>query len=253
MRNSHLLLALFFLFGVASTGVGEMTKINKEGKTKDQILKEFPNLTVANIEESPIKGLYEITAGDNIFYWSKEGYVIFGEMFSKDGVSITSEKRKKLWSAKINRIPFDKALKIGNGRNVVVEFSDPDCPYCRKINEFLSKRKDVTRYIFLYPLLKLHKDSSNKAAFILSAKDRVRAHDEVYSGKYDNPPLPKQSDASLKLVRDCIDIAQTVGIPGTPVLWVNGTFVNGADMQRIAALLDEKSGGERAAGSPGVP
>jgi thiol:disulfide interchange protein DsbC len=238
MRNSLLLLALLFLLGAATTGVGEMTKNNEESKTKDQILKEFPNLTVGNIEESPIKGLYEITAGDNIFYWCKEGYVIFGEMFSKDGVSITSDKRKKLWSAKINRIPLDKALKIGNGRNVVIEFTDPDCPYCRKVNEFLSKRTDVTRYIFLYPLAELHKDSPNKAAFILSAKDKVHAHDEVYSGKYDNPPIPRQSDASLKLVRDYINIARTVGIPGTPVLWVNGTFVNGADMQRIAALLD---------------
>jgi thiol:disulfide interchange protein DsbC len=235
VRNSHLLLALLFLLGVAGPGVGEMTPINKESKTKDQILKEFPNLTVGNIEESPIKGLFEITAGDNIFYWSREGYVIFGEMFSKDGVSITSEKRKKLWSAKISRIPLGKALKIGNGRNVVVEFTDPDCPYCRKVNEFFSKRTDVTRYVFLYPVAKLHKEAPNKAAFILSAKDKVRAHDEVYSGKFDNPPIPRQSDASLKLVEDSINIARTVGIPGTPVLWVNGTFVNGADMQRIAA------------------
>jgi thiol:disulfide interchange protein DsbC len=239
MRNHHILLVVFILLGVASIGAGEMAKNDsKVLKTKEQILKEFPNLKAQNVEESPIKGLYEVTAGDNIFYWSPEGYVIFGEMFSDKGVAITSDKRKKLWSTKINQIPLDKALKIGSGKNVVVEFSDPDCPYCRKVNEFLSKRTDVSRYIFLYPIEKLHKDAPNKAAFILSAMDKVRAHDEVYSGKYDNPPIPKQSDVSLKLVEDYITIARKVGIPGTPVLWVNGTFVNGADMQRIAALLD---------------
>lgn len=239
MRNNYLLLAVLFLLGVASTGVGEMIKNdNKESKTKEQILKEFPNLKATDISESPIKGLYEVIAGDTVFYWNPDGYVIFGEMFSKEGVSITGEAKRKVWSAKINRIPLDKALKIGSGRNVVVEFTDPDCPYCRKVNEFLSKRSDVIRYIFLFPIAKLHKDASNKAAYILSAQDKVQAHDEIYSGKYDNPPIPKQSDASLKLVEDSINIARAVGIPGTPVLWVNGTFVNGADMQRIAALLD---------------
>jgi thiol:disulfide interchange protein DsbC len=242
MKNKLIfILAVLFLLGVVSTGAGEMTKNDDKGiKTKEQILKEFPNLKVTDIAESPIKGLYEVTAGDNIFYWSEEGYVIFGDMFSKDGVSVTAEKRKKIWSTRINRVPLDKAVKIGNGKNVVVEFTDPDCPYCRKVNEYLSKRTDLTRYIFLYPLSQIHKDSANKVAYILSAKDKVFAHDEIYSGKYDKTPTPKQSDVSLKLVEDYISIARTVGIPGTPVLWVNGYFVNGADMQQIAALLDRR-------------
>jgi thiol:disulfide interchange protein DsbC len=165
---------------------------------------------------------------------------------------MTVEKRKKLWNAKASRIPLAKALRIGCGRNVVIEFTDPDCPYCRKVNLFLSKRKDVTRYIFLYPIARLHKDSTNKAAFILSARDKVQAHDDVYSGRYDSSPLPRQSDASLELAKDSIGIALAVGIPGTPVLWVNGTFVNGADMHLIASLLDKKTGGEKAGTLPGV-
>jgi len=237
--NRNLLLLLVIILGLANTGAGEMTKNDSiKMKAIDEMLKKHPHFTdILSFEESPIKGLYEVVMGDNIIYWSNDGYMIFGEMFSKEGKSISRDKRQKILNMKLSRVPLEKAIKIGSGKNIVVEFVDPDCPFCRTLNDFFEKRNDVTRYVYLFPLTQLHKDSANKVAYILSAKDRVLAHNEVFAGKHDNPKLPKQSEESNKLVNDCLDLARTVGVSGTPVLWVNGTYVNGADMQRIAALL----------------
>jgi len=73
-------------------------------------------------------------------------------------------------------------LKIGNGENQVIEFSDPDCGYCRKASEFFSKREDVTRYIFFFPL---SEQSETKVRHILCSADRERAYKNVYEGKLD--------------------------------------------------------------------
>ena len=114
----------------------------------DNLKKNFPNLRVDSIKESPIKGLYEIVAGNQVFYFSPDGYLMFGELWSKDGKNLTAEMREKVLAEKVKSIPLDKALKIGSGPRQVIEFTDPDCPYCRKVDELLAKRTDVTRYVF---------------------------------------------------------------------------------------------------------
>lgn len=81
--------------------------------------------------------------------------------------------------------PIEKAVKIGNGKNIIIEVTDPDCPFCRKASDFFAKRNDVTRYIFFLSLTKLHPNAEKKSRFILSSKDQTQAHKDVMSGKYD--------------------------------------------------------------------
>ena len=35
------------------------------------------------------------------------------------------------WGETLN---LDKALKIGTGKTTIIEFTDPDCPYCRQLH-----------------------------------------------------------------------------------------------------------------------
>jgi len=51
-------------------------------------------------------------------------------------------------------LPLEKAVKIGDGKKVVIEITDPDCPFCRTASEYFSKKTDVIRYVFFAPLLK---------------------------------------------------------------------------------------------------
>lgn len=205
----------------------------------DNLKKNFPNLRVDSVKESPIKGLYEIVAGNQVFYFSPDGYLMFGELWSKDGKNLTAEMREKVLSEKVKSIPLDKALKIGTGPRQVIEFTDPDCPYCRKVDEFLARRTDVTRYVFFFPLRQIHPDAEKKARYILSQKDREKAFREVVSGDLDGKPAPEsvQQDTMLEEMEQ---VAKSVGVRGTPALWIDGTAVNGADIPRITALLDGK-------------
>ena len=232
LRIGGLILTVIITAGIA--GANENLK-----PEVDSLKKNFPNLRVDNVKESPIKGLFEIVAGNQVFYFSPDGYLMFGELWSKDGKNLTAEMREKVLAEKVKSIPLDKALKIGSGPRQVIEFTDPDCPFCRKVDEFLAKRTDVTRYVFFFPLRQIHPDAEKKARYILSQMDREKALREVVSGTLDGKALPETGnhDAMLEVMEK---VAKDMGVRGTPALWIDGTAVNGADILRITALLEGK-------------
>jgi thiol:disulfide interchange protein DsbC len=224
---------------IVITTAGFSAANEKLNVDKDNLLKNFPNLRVDSVSESPVKGLYEIVAGNQVFYFSPEGYLMFGELWSKEGKNLTAEMREKVLAEKVKQIPLDKALKIGSGPRQVVEFTDPDCPFCRRVDEFLAKRTDITRYIFFLPLRKIHPDSEKKALYILSHKEKENAFREVFGGSMDGKPTPQDENRSTQL-EEMEKVAQGIGVQGTPAIWIDGTPVNGADIARISALLDGK-------------
>src|SRR6266540_4238616 len=91
------------------------------------------------------------------------------------------EKEESPW---LTSFPLDKAIKIGNGRHIVVEISDPDCRFSRRMLRYWDTRTDVTRYIFLIAL-KNHPEAPAKVRFILGSRDTAAAYREVYSGALD--------------------------------------------------------------------
>ena len=114
--------------------------------------------------------------------------------------------------------------------------------YCRKVDSFLAKRTDVTRYVYFVPLRMLHPDAEKKARYILSQPDRVQAFHEVYRGTLDGKPVPVAEGVQQSQVEEMEKIAAGLGVRGTPALWIDGTQVNGADLHRIAGLLDQGKG-----------
>ncbi len=226
------------ILSVTMTAGYAIAKENYKPET-DSLKKNFPNLRVDSVSESPIKGLYEIVAGNQVFYFSPDGYLMFGELWTREGKNLTAETREKIIAEKVKNIPLDKALKIGSGAHQVIEFTDPDCPFCRRVDEFLAKRTDVTRYVFFLPLRKIHPDSEKKARYILSHKEKENAFREVFSGSMDGKPVPQEENSSSQL-EEMEKVAQGIGVQGTPAIWIDGTPVNGADIPRISSLLDGK-------------
>lgn len=206
---------------------------------KETLMKTFPNLKLDSFRESPLKGLYEITAGEQVFYFSPEGYLFFGEIWNKDGKNLTAEVRGKVIANRINSLPLDKALKVGSGPKKIIEFTDPDCPYSRKVDNYLSNRTDITRYVYFVPLRKIHPDSEKKARYILSQPDRDKAFREVLTGQLDGKAIAIADGVQQQQLEEMEKIAAGMGVRGTPALWIEGTHVNGADLQRISALLDK--------------
>lgn len=201
-------------------------------------LKEaFPQLNFDSIEPSDIKGLYEVVVGQNILYFYPEKeYLIAGEIYNKDRQSITAEKRKLISEKLLKDLPLDKAVKIGNGKNTVIEFTDPDCPYCKKASEFLSTQSNMTRYIFFAPFA--HPAAIEKVHYILNAKDKEKAYSDMME-KSLPAPAPVENQAVKDLAQEHISLAKKMGVQGTPTFFVNGKMVVGADTKQIEQLLKE--------------
>jgi len=133
-------------------------------------------------------------------------------------------------------LDLDKAVKVGSGKIMVIEFTDPDCPFCRKAEAYFQKRTDVTRYIFFIPL-RSHPDSKGKVQYILSAKDKAKAYREASSDSFDKRKLAEIPPAGVKLQKEHEEIAKANKMNATPTFMVYGRIVEGFDLKRLVPLL----------------
>ena len=202
--------------------------------------KAFPNLPFETVEQTDIKGLYEVASGMNLFYYYPEkGYLLFGEIFNTAGKSLTGERKGELAAKLVKKLPLDKAVKSGKGKTEVIEFTDPDCPFCRKAYDFFKTRTDVTIYTFFSPFA--HPGAMTKVYYMLNADDRAKAYREIFEGKSAEQPAAGYSDSIKKLAQEHLDLARSVGVSGTPTFFINGKQVVGADFQKLETLLGDAS------------
>lgn len=201
----------------------------------DVAIKEaFPQVKVDSIRATDIKGLYEVVSGQNVLYFYPEkDLLVVGEIYTKALRNLTAERKGELAAQRVKDLPLDKAVKIGSGKHVVIEFTDPDCPFCRKASEFLRKRTDLTRYVFFAPFA--HPAAAAKVQAILASKDRAAAYEDAMAGK----ALPETmvSDEVKALAQEQMNLARQMGVSGTPTFFIDGKQVVGADLKRIEELL----------------
>jgi len=208
---------------------------------EENFKKLFPNIPVESITSTEIKGVYEIVSQNQIGYFAPEpGYLILGEIIDRNGTNITVKRRNENIASKSKDLPLDKALKIGNGKNIIFEFTDPDCPYCRKASSFLSQKTDVSRYVFFLPL-PMHKDAENKIKYIFCSNDKAKAYEEAMQGKLDSQKYEICKKPEIDdLVRIHKDASKKMGINSTPFFIVNGKSISGANTPEIDKALQQK-------------
>jgi thiol:disulfide interchange protein DsbC len=220
----------------------------KNATAAESFKRDFPTVPFVKIEESDIKGLYEVTVGANIVYYAPAvGKVIAGEMHDKTGRNITAEKKQALMAQQeaesvkqLATLKLDSAIKIGSGKNIVVLFTDIDCPYCRKVEEYFNSRTDLTRYVFLIPLEQIHPQARAKSLEVLCAKDPAAAFISAMNGGLDKAELKGCGDKTQdfdKVLAEHKAAAEKMGVTGTPIMWVNKKQVSGADTQKIEKYL----------------
>jgi thiol:disulfide interchange protein DsbC len=208
---------------------------------EESFRKNFPDIRADSIRPASIKGLYEIVSGGQVFYYAPgPEYVIYGAIITKDRRNLTQERVLGILTGNLKTAPLEKALKIGSGPHTVIEFTDPDCSYCRQASAFLSARNDVTRYIFFFPL-SIHQNAGAKIRYIFCANDRKLAYEEAMTGKLDNMKFPLCEDtAAIELAKTHTEIGVRVGVNSTPLFLVNGQVVEGADIPLMTQILGGK-------------
>jgi thiol:disulfide interchange protein DsbC len=211
----------------------------KNLSVEEQFKKSFPKNNFESITRTDVNGVYEVYTGNQIYYYMpKDDVVLYGSLVFKNGVNITRESFLKKMAQKMSKLPLDSALKIGNGKTVVVEFMDPNCYHCRQAYKFFSQRKDVTMNIFFFPL---SKESGDKIKQILCSKDVLKTYDDVMNEKLDNnTQLPVCTDKKVdETVKTHMQLASQIGVRGTPLFYIKGQVVDGFDAPAIEKILKE--------------
>ncbi|MDA8412868.1 MAG: DsbC family protein [Desulfobacteraceae bacterium] len=136
-------------------------------------------------------------------------------------------------------LDFSKAITIGSGPKTVVEFTDPDCPFCRKASKYFEGRSDVTIHVFFYPLAR-HPKARERAQFVLSMPDKAKAYHDVMSGRMDSVQNLPITPEGIRLQAEQLEIAKKNKVNATPTFIINGRIIEGFDLKRIEELLGGK-------------
>lgn len=260
--KSRYLVVLLVLFLIpftseAFTGMGCGGDCNQchqlDKKDAERILKNLGCGAVTEVKRSPIGGLWQVAVDvdgqPGIFYidFAKK-HVILGQSIQITPIEDTGrdtgkDAGKTAPEKKVNfsKIPLKDAIVLGpkNAKKKVAVFTDPDCPYCRKLHEamkqLLDKRNDVAFYIFLRPL-PMHKDAYKKSQTVLCEKS-LKLLDDAFSGK----PLPEPACSKDKLEK-MISLAKSFGFNSTPtIVRDDGTVMPGyLPADQLSAWINKK-------------
>jgi thiol:disulfide interchange protein DsbC len=211
-----------------------------EASVKRGVEARFGGVKVESVTKTPYFGLYELLVGDEIIYTDeKVTYIFNGSVIdAKTRRNLTEERLQKLSVIKFEDLPLDIAIKQvrGNGKRVVAVFSDPFCPYCRRLDQGLAQMQDTTIYTFLYPILRKD-ESPQMSARIWCSADRAKAYYDLML----NNKEPAAAGGDCKAPVDkWLALGQKLAIRATPVSFVtNGQRIVGARVEDLQKLMAE--------------
>lgn len=236
-KNSHLSL---FLAVVAVLALACGLARADEASVKKELESRFPGLKIDRITKTNILDLYEVVSGKEVVYTDdKATYLFSGNLIEvKTRKNLTQERIEQLTAINFKDLPFELAIKTvrGKGTRQVAMFSDPNCPYCKRMDKALSEIDDVTIYTFLYPILAA--DSADKAKMIWCAPDRSRAYNDwMLRGRA--PSVGKDCDAPISRM---VELGRRLGMDSVPVtIMTSGQRIVGARVEDLQRLMQTAS------------
>lgn len=208
-----------------------------EADVRKNMQARYPGIAVESVATTPLPGVYEVFANGVIIYTDKDVNYIIAEgrlVDTKTRTDLTAERLRKLSAIPFDSLPLQQSFKVvrGNGKRKLAYFTDPNCPYCKRLEQELVNVKDVTLHVFLFPILS--NDSVEKARGVWCSKDRAKAWTDLML-KGIAPKAAANCDAPLEKL---VQFGQDKGIKGTPTLiFADGSRVPGtlpaADLSKL--------------------
>lgn len=230
----------FTSLALAATLVFAATAQANETVIRKALTAQFPGAQISSVTKTPYSGLFEVYLdGQLIYVDAKAQYVFTGDVIDlKNRSNLTQARLNKLQAVKWDSLPFGDALKTvkGKGERKLAVFSDPDCPYCRKLEEELAKVDNITVYTFLYPIEGLHPKAVQTSKQIWCAPDRNKAWEEYTTKNV----VPKNDGKCANPVDATIALGSKLKVSGMPtIFFANGQRVPGmvpaAQLERLLA------------------
>jgi thiol:disulfide interchange protein DsbC len=188
--------------------------------------RQFPEYAIDGITESGVDGIVEVLVGGRrILYSDLTGKHVFnGHLFDAEAhEDLTARRLAEITRIDYKQLPLADAFDVvrGNGKREVYIFSDPDCPFCKKLEDQLPMVNDVTVHVFLYPLTRIHPHAYEHALGIWCSKDRQKAWSEKMLQGID----PANANCDNPIARN-LALGEKLHFDGTPTMIFAGGRVH---------------------------
>lgn len=204
---STLSLILLGLFSIGGMVVSNklLAAVQSNEPPHQTIRQGLAGTQIERIQTTPIAGVFEVTAGNNVFYSDATGrYLLFGHLYdtatqtdlttNKTGApqSLSDESRVS-WDT----LPHASAIITGKRGGIpLAVFLDPDCPYCKALQRDLQNNETLEVHEFLMPLTSLHPTAQADTNTIWCNPNRPQALIAVMLDLPLQSPSPAQCDLS---------------------------------------------------------
>lgn len=240
MALPRYVLPILIALGMAATPPPALPAVSQPfAQIEKNVRRALPSTRIDAIRPSPVPGLAEVVAGHNVFYADTSGrWLLLGHLYDlKTATDVTAQRQEALnritWSA----LPLATAVHYGSGPLKLAIFSDPHCPWCRKLHKALHTARGIEVYEIMFPVEALHPGTHDDAVRILchphpaAALTRVMANRPLRYTASD-PACVARAEHTLAQAKA---FAQAHGIQGTPTLIAGDGRVHNGYMP-LAAL-----------------
>lgn len=210
---------------------------------QQKLQQTFTNLKFEEFGPSPVHGpLYQAIAGGKVIYFAPESeHLLFAAVYDRNGVNLTALAQDASVRKRLAAIDPATALAIGPaGAPQVIEFTDPDCPYCRALEKFWNVKeaegKPVRRLVYF--VTGIHPQAAAKAQHILCSPDKAAEFKSIYSGAA--PSTLRTCERGRAKVEADAALVGKIGISGTPTIIIDGKIISGFQQGELEAFLDAK-------------
>lgn len=188
-----------------------------------KLKKNMPGLVIDSLKPAAIPGLWELVAGGDVAYFTADGqYMIQGTLFhvpERRNISeeTLSEQRAKVM-ASINKESLIVYPAKGKSKYTVTVFTDPSCPFCKRLHTEMQTYNDLGITIQYAPYARTGQGTltSRQLQEVMCSKN-PRQMMEAFM----DAPQRNASGAECKGADELVNIskvATTVGLKGTPYL-----------------------------------
>lgn len=204
------------LLMVIAAATVAMAARGDDAAVRATLQRAFPKSPIQGITKTPVPGVLEAAIDGQVFYITEDGrYLLGGPLIdAKANRNLTEVRLEQINAIPFNSLPLDWAFKRvkGTGARRIAIFEDPDCPFCKALEQTLAGMDNLTVYVFLYPIEQLHPDAVAKSRAIWCAKDRAKAWNEaMHTGL-----APTASANCDNPIAKIADFAKRHRITGTP-------------------------------------
>ena len=207
------LFTLFLLVLMSSAYAGEK-------EVRQLMQSQFPNIgKLDHVAKSDVLGLYEITTDGQLYYVDENVKYLFDGHLIETSTKrdLTEERKRKLFAVEFDKLPLELAVKKvkGNGKRKMVQFTDPNCSFCKRLEKELAKVNNVTIYSFLYPIFP---GSDEAVRNVLCSKNPVKTWDDWML----NGISPAKASCETQTDK-VVALGRKLRVNGTPnIIFANG-------------------------------